>query len=399
MKSSCCVASPGRLCGPPSGRVWTCPRRTGPAPRNRSRGPTERTEAVDRGRLTRELRQRAASEGFDAIGIAEAVEPRRDAQALARWLGAGHQAGMTWLDRAPEMRSDPRMLLPGCRSVVSLALNYWPGAEEARTPPGRARVALYARGRDYHRVMGKRLKRLTAWLEETTGQATRSFVDTGPVLERAWAERAGIGWIGKNANLISRGRGSWLLLAELLTAAELVADTGPHEEFCGTCTSCLDACPTGAIVEDGVVDSERCISYWTIEHRGPIPEERRAGNADWIFGCDVCQDVCPWNLRFAEATPADPLERREDLRGLDPIDMLGLDEEAFRARYSGTSLMRAKWEGMRRNACIVLGNAGDRAALTHLARALDDEDPVVRSHAEWAIRQIEGRGADDQGLE
>jgi epoxyqueuosine reductase len=211
------------------------------------------------------------------------------------------------------------------------------------------------------------------------------------VLERAWAERAGLGWIGKNSNLLTRDLGSWILLGEVLTCAVLEADAGPHEDFCGTCTACLDACPTQAITAPGVVDANACISYWTIEHRGPIPRERREGLADWIFGCDVCQDVCPWNVSFAVAATDDAFERREDLRGLDPVEVLGLDETTFRARYSGTSLMRARFDGMRRNACIVLGNRRDPAALPALRKAVEDPDPMLRETALWAIARIEGR--------
>lgn len=349
----------------------------------------------DAAELTAELKARARSEGFDRVAIASANRLERDGDALARWLEGNRHAGMTWMERAPEQRADPRKLLPGCRSVVMLAMNYWPGDEAAATADGRARVALYARGRDYHKILGRRLKRLAVWLSETSGAAARTFVDTGPVLERAWAERAGMGWIGKNANLLTRDLGSWLLLGEVLSAAPLVADAGPHADFCGSCTACLDGCPTGAIVEPGVVDSNRCISYWTIEHRGALPEERRAEIGEWIFGCDVCQDVCPWNTRFAEPEQGDVFERREDLRGLDPQEILGLDEATFRGRYSGTALMRAKWEGLRRNACVVLGNRGAaaRPALPALGLALSDEDPVLRSHAAWAVARIGGTGA------
>jgi epoxyqueuosine reductase len=338
--------------------------------------------------LTGRLKERARAEGFDAIGVARAGPLDRDAAALSAWLAGNKEAGMAWMARDPEKRSDPTTLLPGCRSVIVVAMNYWPGDDEARPLPGRGQVALYARGRDYHRVLGGKLKTLAAWLDAESGAASRSFVDTGPVLERAWAEQAGIGWIGKNANLLTRTIGSWLLLGDILTTAELDPDDGPHAEFCGSCTACLTGCPTGAIESPGVVNAHRCISYWTIEHRGPIPEERRPDLEDWIFGCDVCQTVCPWNESFAKAAPPQSFSRRDDLRSLDPEEILGLDEASFRARYSGTALMRATWRGMRRNACIVLGNAKDPRSLPALRRALDDDDPVVRDHAAWAMARI-----------
>jgi len=347
-------------------------------------------DSMDRTTLTRKLKQRALDEGFDFVGVARAEPLHRHRAALATWLEGDRHATMAWLARDPEMRSDPGRLLEGCLSVVVLAMNYWPGEQRARTLEARARVALYARGRDYHRVVREKLKRLAAWLTESSGLAARAFVDTGPVLERGWAEQAGVGWIGKNANLLTRELGSWLLLGEILTVAELEPDGGPHADHCGTCTACLDACPTGAIVEAGVIDSNLCISYWTIEHRGEVPEERRAGNGDWIFGCDVCQDVCPWNQQFARETGNDRFSFRDDLRGLDPEAILAMDEATFRARYSGTSLMRAKWEGMRRNACIVLGNRGQESAVPVLARALEDADAVVRSHAAWALGRVGG---------
>jgi len=341
--------------------------------------------------LTRRLERRARNEGFDAIAVAPAGRLERDGAALAAWLGNGHHAGMLWMERQPSARADPREILPGCRSVVSLALNYRP--PRATGPVGgAARVALYARGRDYHKVLGKKLRRIAVWLEEASGAPARTFVDTGPILERAWAERAGLGWIGKNANLITREMGSWLLLGEILSAARLAPSSGPHSDFCGSCTACMEACPTGAITEPGVVDSRRCISYWTIEHRGPVPSETRADLGDWIFGCDLCQEVCPWNLRFSRTATSDPLERREDLNRLEPAQILAMDEATFRRLYSGTPLMRAKWEGMRRNACIVLGNRRRRDALPALRRALADPDPVVRDHAAWAIRVIGNSG-------
>lgn len=340
--------------------------------------------------LTLALKARAAELGFHKVAIAHAAPLERDRAALAAWLRGDRHATMAWMAKDPDKRSDPEAMLSGCRSVVALAINYWPGDAEAEGPVGSARVARYAQGRDYHKVLGRKLKELAEWLTTTSGAASRTFVDTGPVLERAWAERAGLGWIGKNANLLTRDLGSWILLGEVLTCAVLEADAGPHEDFCGTCTACLDACPTRAITSPGVVDSNACISYWTIEHRGAIPETRREGMGDWIFGCDVCQDVCPWNVSFATPAADDPFARRDDLSGLDPVEVLGLDEMAFRARYSGTSLMRARYDGMRRNACIVLGNRGDAGALPALRAVLGDADPVLREHAGWAIARIEG---------
>ncbi|HEX6851184.1 MAG TPA: tRNA epoxyqueuosine(34) reductase QueG [Candidatus Polarisedimenticolaceae bacterium] len=335
------------------------------------------------------LKVRAEALGFDACGVARARRLERDGATLERWLAAGGNASMAWLAKEPGKRSDPRELLAGCRSVVVVAVDYF---SEARPREGLARVARYAGGRDYHKVLGRRARELASWIDATTGATSRAFVDTGPVLERGWAEAAGVGWIGKNANLLTRDRGSWLLLGCVLTTEEIEPDAGPHAEFCGTCTACLDACPTQAIVEPGFVDANRCIAYWTIEHRGPVPEDRREGNGEWIFGCDVCQEVCPWNVSFARGRDDDPFGRRDDLLGLDPTEILALDEATFRARYSGTALMRAKWEGMRRNACIVLGNRRDPASRGVLERALEDPDPVVRAHARWAIGRLSGPG-------
>ena len=340
-------------------------------------------------RLTRALKAKAAELGFDKVAIAKAEPLERDRAALVAWLRGDRHATMAWMARDPEKRADPEAMLPGCRSVIALAMNYGPGLSGAAPNPDAARVARYAHGRDYHKVLGGQLKELAAWLTEESGEASRTFVDTGPVLERAWAERAGLGWIGKNANLLTRDLGSWILLGEVLTCAALEPDAGPHEDFCGTCTACLTACPTQAIEAPGVVDSNACISYWTIEHRGVIPEARREGLGDWIFGCDVCQEVCPWNGKFSAPAAGDPFGVREDLASIDPAELLALDERAFRARYSGTSLMRARWDGMRRNACIVLGNRGDPAALPALLRASADADPLVREHALWAIARIE----------
>lgn len=340
--------------------------------------------------LRAELRERASREGFDRVAIARADPLGADAVALDAWLANGMHAGMRWMADTAAQRRDPAALLPGCRSVIVTAMNHGPGSDGPSDPARTGRVAGYARGRDYHRVMGRALRRLAAWIEEFTGHPARACVDTAPVLERAWAQRAGIGWIGKNACLLTRDRGSWWLLGEILTAADLPADPGPHEDSCGTCNACIEACPTGAIVAPGRVDARACISYWTIEHRGAIPIDRRAGNGAWIFGCDDCQTVCPWNRSFSAEPSGDPLSRRDDLDGLDPVAILAMDEDTFRASYSGTPLMRARWDGMRRNACVVLGNRQPPGAADALVAALDDVDPVIRSHAAWGLGRIGG---------
>ncbi len=335
--------------------------------------------------LAREVRARALSLGFDLVGVARAEGIGRDALALDRWLDRGLHASMGWMERTRGERANPGAVVEGCRSVVCVAVGYWPGREAAVVPAGRARVTLYARGRDYHEVVGARLRDLAGWIEAATGLPVRACVDAAPVLERAWAERAGLGWIGKSSNLITRALGSWVVLGEILCAAEIEPSPGPHPDLCGSCAACIDACPAGAILEPGVVDAGRCVSYWTIEHRGDVPEDRRERNGAWIFGCDECQDACPWSRRAEDRAAADPFAVREDLRGLDPVEVLAMDEAAFRSRFSGTPLMRARREGMRRNACIVLGASREERAVEALRRALEDEDPVVRSHAAWAL--------------
>ena len=346
-------------------------------------------------RIADELRRRARDEGFDGVGVARASRLDRDGQALEAWLARDRHAAMAWMARDPDKRADPRRLLPGCRSVVVLAMNYFPGHEAAAVPDGRARVALYARGRDYHKVIGKKLKRLDTWLEAATGSAVRSFVDTGPVLERAWAERAGLGWIGKNSYLLNRESGSWMLLARDPDHGRTRARPGA---FIGLLRNLHG-------LHRGLPDRR---------HRRPrgrrlqplhLVLDDRASRSDPGTGAcgtgrvDLRLRSVPGRLPVEPQVHRDGapgrFENREDLRGLDPGEVLAMDEAAFRARYSGTSLMRAKWQGMRRNACVVLGNRRDDAALPVLRRALADVDPVIRSHAEWAVRRIGGARAEE----
>lgn len=341
--------------------------------------------------LTREVRRRALDEGFDLVAVVRADRPARDAAALDAWLRRDYHAAMSWMARSSGTRADPAVLLPGCRTIVAVSMRYGGGPD---SHPGRGKIARYARGRDYHKVLGARLRRLAAWLAEASGAPARACVDTAPVLERAHAQRAGLGWIGKNACLIHRTLGSWTVLGEVLTAAELEPDASAHGEFCGTCTACLDICPTGALVAPGVLDARRCISYWTIEHRGSTPAQLRGRFGSWMFGCDDCQTVCPWNRADAARAAAPALSRRDDLEaGLDAAEVLAMDEAEFRARFSGTPLMRARWDGMRRNACIVLGNRADPRDAAILARVLrDGPEGTIRAHAAWALGRIGATG-------
>jgi epoxyqueuosine reductase len=244
---------------------------------------------------------------------------------------------------------------------------------------------------DYHDVLRARLNRLLDWLHEARPDCVgRGVVDTAPLLERDFARRAGLGWFGKNTMLLNKRQGSYFFLGALLVNLELTADPPHTASHCGTCTACLDACPTAAFVAPGQLDARRCISYLTIEHKGEIAPELRAGLGDWLFGCDVCQEVCPWNRKTPPgAEPA--LQGHPDREKLDLIEVLGLSEEAFRRRFRGTALLRTKRRGLLRNAALVLGNTGDAAALPALHRALNDVEPLVREAARWAIEQIEQR--------
>ncbi|MDX9975116.1 MAG: tRNA epoxyqueuosine(34) reductase QueG [FCB group bacterium] len=290
--------------------------------------------------------------GFDACGIAEAgdVDP---GDRLAQWLARGYHAGMAWMAATRELRRDIRRKLPGARSVVVVARNYYAPQPESET--GIAKVARYAWGRDYHRVLRKPLRALEAFLAELEpGAQSEAFVDSGPVMEKAWAARAGIGWIGKNSLVLRRDLGSWFFLGVVATTLELAPDAPAHDR-CGSCTACLDACPTQAIVEPRVVDSNRCIAYHTIENRNDIPEDLQPAFGDWAFGCDICQDVCPWNRRPLTTSEADFLPRA-GRTALDPDEAGAWDDVRFLQRFAGSPLMRAKRLGLTRNLRIVKQN-------------------------------------------
>jgi epoxyqueuosine reductase len=345
---------------------------------------------MNRAALGERIKTRGAELGFAAVGIA-ALEPSRHRDELQRWLARGDAGTMGWMERTAAIRGDPRERFPWARTAVVTATSYLPDRAERGDRPGLARhVSRYALGPDYHATLGGRLGRLARFIEtEVAGARTRLYVDTGPLLERELAARAGLGWFGKSTNLIGPRGNSWILLGEILTDIELPPDA-PVADHCGSCTACIDACPTGAIVEPYRVDSRRCISYLTIELRDAIPTALRPGLGDWVFGCDVCQEVCPWNRKVA---PADDAAFRpgRHLTEEDLTTVLALDEESFRSRFRDTPLQRPRRRGLARNALIVAGNTHDGRALQAAERRLgDDPDPVVRGAAAWALGRAAG---------
>jgi epoxyqueuosine reductase len=347
------------------------------------------------------LKSWALEAGFDRAGVAQ-LDPLEHGEALVRWLDRGDQAGMEYLGRRMEARLDPSQIFPEARSVLCVALQYHPlyreDGERQPEPKGDLwrRVARYARGKDYHEVMGERLRALEDRVREAfPGCVTRRYVDTGPVLERELAARAGLGAVGKNTMLLHPEGGSWFLLGELFLSLDLAPDQ-PLADLCGSCTLCLDACPTGALPEPYRLDSNRCISYWTIEHRGPLPPEARRMVGGWVFGCDVCQEVCPWNAEPAGAVhPAvhPEMELPPERGELTLARLLRLPREEYVERFRGSPMKRAKLEGLQRNAAVAMGNRLESRHVGPLAEALREGEPVVRGHAAWALGRIGGEEA------
>jgi|CXWL01.1.fsa_nt_gi epoxyqueuosine reductase len=334
------------------------------------------------------LKSWALEAGFDRAGVA-LLEPSAQGEAYHAWLERGDHASMDWMARRIEERLDPRRLLPGARTALVVALQYAPLAGEPE-PVGDLwpRVARYARGRDYHDLFNERLGALKdRILEAFPGTGVRRAVDTSPLLERELAARAGLGVQGKNTLLLSRAGGSYFLLGELLLTLDLAPDP-PIADLCGRCTRCLDHCPTGALAEPYRLDSRRCISYWTIEHRGEIPEDVRPELGDWVFGCDICQEVCPWNRRGGEPGDHPELALPPDRAELDLIGLLTLSRDGYTERFRGSAMKRAKLEGLKRNAAVAMGNRGDEAYRPALEAARGDESAVVASHAEWALARL-----------
>jgi epoxyqueuosine reductase len=335
------------------------------------------------------VKEEALRAGFHRCGIARAGP--LDPGPLDRVLAMGGEADMAWLRDQREERLDPRRVLPGARSVLALALSHHAGDGAPPRPFERA-VARYARGRDYHGVVKRKLRTLVAALSALDPEAHLwAGCDIGPVMEKAWAARAGLGWVGKNGCLIVPGLGSWVVLAAVLTDRELAADP-PHPERCGSCTACLSACPTGAIPAPGLVDARRCISYWTIERRGEIPAATAARLSGWAFGCDDCQTACPWNQGLAPSADPD-LVPLPGLAALDLGPLLALTEAEYRRRYHGTALARARYDGLLRNGLLQAGLSGDRSWSEAVRRHLESPYPGVRAAAAWALARLEGEAA------
>jgi len=336
------------------------------------------------------IKDHAADLGFDLVGIAAAGNADTFPH-FQDWLDADLAGAMNYMHQHAEARRHPSSILPNVRSVIMVAMNY---RRKTQTPENsgallQGRVASYAQGRDYHDVLREKLKQLLAWIgEQVPNCRGRAVVDTAPLLERDFARRAGLGWFGKNTMLLNKQLGSFFFLGALLLDIELQADAVHETSHCGTCTACLDACPTDAFTRAGELDARKCISYLTIELRGTIPADLRSPMGDWIFGCDVCQDVCPWN-RKAPLSLEPALKSRADLERINLIELLSLSEEEFRTRFHGTALTRAKRSGLLRNAAIALGNSGDAKALPALRRAAQDADALISEAAQWAVAKLE----------
>ena len=371
------------------------------------------------------VRQRARELGFDDCRVTTADAPELGSR-FVRWLDDGRHGELGYLERTAPKRVDPQKVLAGARSIITLAASYHNAdsqspiansqavqsegtareqmrtgasggsAEGVEVENGRSGIAdwelgliaRYARYRDYHDVLGERLKQLTGFVNELGGAGTRAlwYVDTGPLLERELAQRAGLGFIGKHTNLISRQLGNWIFLAEIITTLDLEPDAS-EKNRCGSCTRCIGACPTGAITGPFQLDARRCISYLTIELKGPIPVELRRAVGNRIFGCDDCLQVCPWN-RFAREGQLMKEHARRDLAQPDLLGLLRLDEAGFERRFTGTPIQRARRRGLLRNVCVALGNIGDKRAVPALQQAAADREPLVAEHATWAIERI-----------
>ena len=335
--------------------------------------------------LTQQLKQRALELGFEAVGVApvSAIPPER----LREWLRRGYHGKMAYMERHTERRLDPSQVLQGARSILSLALNYHYPYQLPYDQPDRGAISRYASGTDYHSVLEEKLRKMMETISRLCPHAKgRIYVDTGPVMDKHWAAQSGLGWLGKHTNVLNRELGSWFFLGEILLDVPLDYDQ-PGWDFCGSCTRCIEACPTEAIVEPYLLDSQRCISYLTIELREDLPENLRPQMDNLIFGCDICQDVCPWN-RKAPPSKEPQFEPRPENHHPDLRELARLTPEEFRQRFRGSPIKRAKWSGLMRNVAVAMGNSGNAEMIPELTHLLNSEDSMIRRHAAWALGRI-----------
>ena len=345
--------------------------------------------------LTEQIKVQAQKLGFELVGIIP-VEPSQTIDRYEQWLKDGYAGEMGYLERHLPLKRDPRQILPEAQSIIALAINYYTLAPSKSLveDPSRGQISRYAWGTDYHDLIRLKLDRLAKFIQRAAEEKvkTRVYVDTAPVLEREYTERAGIGWIAKNTNVINWQAGSWFFLAGILVSIELETDTPSLRGSCGTCTLCIEACPTDAILAPNILDSRLCISYLTIELKGSIPRELRPQMDNLIFGCDICQEVCPWN---SKAVPTKEREFYPHEGNLAPtlLSLINMTQEQFSKRFKNSPIKRAKRRGFLRNVAVALGNWKNRAAVPALKKALNDDEPLVRGHAAWALGQVGGKAA------
>ena len=338
--------------------------------------------------LTKGLKAEARRLGFASVGIARA-DAHDGRAALGTWLADGHHGTMAWMEARAEQRAAPKALWPEAQSVIALGMSYAPREDPMRLADAAnvGRISIYAQGADYHDVVKRNLKALARWLVEAGGGDVKVFVDTAPVMEKPLGQAAGIGWQGKHTNLVSRTHGSWLFLGCVMTTLDLEPDA-PHADRCGQCDACQRACPTDAFPAPYALDARRCISYLTIEHKGPIPHEFRSSMGNRIYGCDDCLAVCPWN-KFASAAQANKaFAARAELAVPELADILALDDTGFRQVFAGSPIKRIGRDRMVRNACIAAGNSGDARLVSRLVPLIEDADPVVAEAARWALAKV-----------
>ncbi|HWT61431.1 MAG TPA: tRNA epoxyqueuosine(34) reductase QueG [Ochrobactrum sp.] len=339
-------------------------------------------------KLKRFLIEEAKAVGFDAVAFTTPDTIPQAPQRLRQYIADGHHADMLWMEETEERRANPTVLWPEVRSIMILAMNYGPDANPLSIleHKDRAAISVYAQNRDYHDIIKGKLKHVASRFAARAGQDVKVFVDTAPVMEKPLAEAAGLGWQGKHTNLVSREHGSWLFLGSIFTTAEIPPDK-PERDHCGSCRACLDVCPTNAFPAPYRIDARRCISYLTIENKGPIPLEFRKSMGNRIYGCDDCLSVCPWN-KFAQATSEMKLKARDDLKAPRLADFLVLDDPAFRTLFSGSPVKRIGRDRFLRNVLIAAGNSQDQSLLAQVEHLLEDPAPVVRGAAVWAVKQL-----------